>query len=74
MVKVRTVLNLVKLVLVLGIIGNILGVFQIGALTWHERDAVAGYIGPPLSVRLVGTLYSPDQKKGGWAENLKGDV
>ena len=43
MVKVRTVLNLVKLVLVLCIIGNILGVFQIGALTWGERDAVAGY-------------------------------
>jgi hypothetical protein len=71
MVKVRKVLNLVKLMLVLGIIGNIVGVLHIGTWAANEREASARYVGAPLSVRLVGTLYSPDQKKAGGLKTLK---
>ena len=71
MVKVRKGLNLMKLMLVLGFIGNIVGVLHIGTWAEHEREASARYVGAPLSVRLVGTLYSPDQKKGGGLKTLK---
>jgi len=71
MTKVRTVLNVVKLMLVLGIIGNIVGVLHIGTWAEHEREASARYVGLPLSVRFIGTLYSPDQKKGGGLKTLK---
>jgi len=71
MFKVRAVFVFAKLLLVLGIVGNIVGVLHLGLWAEQERDASARFIGPPLSVRLVGVLYPPDQKGEHWSKTLK---
>lgn len=62
MSRARIGSNLAILLLVLGVLGNIVGVFDIAPWAEQERDASARFIGPPLNVRFIGALHPPDHE------------
>ena len=71
MIRVMRFCDLAKFLFIVCIVAIVIGVFQIGTWTRCERDASARYIGPPLSVRFVGTLHPPDYEGKRVSRTLK---
>jgi hypothetical protein len=71
MIRATTTFDLERLLLVLGILGTIVGVFHVGPWAEQERDALARFMGPPLNVRFIGTLHPPDHEGKRGSRTLK---